>query len=610
MHQGGGGGDRRDDQEDDDDPPLPPHLPPFEPDNPTASLPTSLDSIPEAAWATLGLNDSDVIALERRLLDFSTSRKLSSSQRAMLDHCTTITAEAISAASSQVAARYYALFHLLPRMLVTETSLRRAKASAPRPYWSQGRKKQQQRHRHASSTHEDTIFRSRCYAFLTGNWAPLLTVHASARRITHATDDKKLSLDILALVHGGQLSRAMARADAMALAAPVASTIAALRALHPPDDHALHPDSSPPPPICDYAPPDPPLEPLSRTHFHEVWLRKLPKLSAADHGGWRYEYLSSAYRFLSTTRPDAPPGAPTSFIPGRGADALFNLASTIFDGHIPASVRPWFLGGRLIALSKDGDDPSLDETKRKLRPIAIGSTLGRAVSMVVARQYKDRFAAYLQPPPPGSSNPPAQPNGAPWPAQVGVACSSGLEFTTHSVRAVLDENPSWIDVALDAKNAFNSIHRRTFLKVISDTFPSLWSWVWSNYGEPTELYVRRDNLAPEIIKSRSGTRQGCPLGAQLFAIGLHPVLCLIQSLLGERGMLIAYCDDIHILCPPHVANEILLLVWLPPPLPPPARPTPNPLSLTPLSSPRASNSDQGNNPFTDPPYRTRPPACE
>jgi hypothetical protein len=150
-----------------------------------------------------------VIALERRLLDFSTSRKLSSSQRAMLDYCTTITAEAISTAPSQVAARYYALFHLLPRMLVTETSLRRAKASAPRPYWSQGKKKQQQRHRHASSTHEDTVFRSRCYAFLTGNWAPLLAVHPSARRITHETDDKKLSLDILALVHGGQLSRAM-----------------------------------------------------------------------------------------------------------------------------------------------------------------------------------------------------------------------------------------------------------------------------------------------------------------------------------------------------------------------------------------------------------------
>jgi len=35
-----------------------------------------------------------------------------------------------------------------------------------------------------------------------------------------------------------------------------------------------------------------------------------------------------------------------------------------------------------------------------------------AIPIIPARQYKDRFAAYLQPPPPGSSNPPAQPNGA------------------------------------------------------------------------------------------------------------------------------------------------------------------------------------------------------
>ena len=62
---------------------------------------------------------------------------------------------------------------------------------------------------------------------------------------------------------------------------------------------------------------------------------------------------------------------------------------------------------------------------------------------------------------------------------------------------------------------------------------------------------------PEIILSRSGTRQGDPLGAQYFALGLHPVLCLVASLLGTRGTLIAYCDDVHILCPPAVANEIL-----------------------------------------------------
>ena len=36
--------------------------------------------------------------------------------------------------------------------------------------------------------------------------------------------------------------------------------------------------------------------------------------------------------------------------------------------------------------------------------------------------------------------------------------------------------------------------------------------------------------------SRSGTRQGDPLGAQFFALGLHPVLCLVASLLDKRGI--------------------------------------------------------------------------
>ena len=188
--------------------------------------------------------------------------------------------------------------------------------------------------------------------------------------------------------------------------------------------------------------------------------------------------------------------------------------------------------------------------------------------MVAAKQFKERFAAYLQPPPPGSSLPPTQPDGSPWPIQVGVACSSGLEFTTHSVRAVLDENPGWVDIALDAKNAFNSIHRRAYLKVIGEHFPGLWNWAWSNYGHPTELYVRRDNLTPEVIQSRSGTRQGDPLGAQYFALGLHPTLCLVSSLLGQRGQLIAYADDVHILCPPSVAAEILPLLASPDPISP------------------------------------------
>ena len=246
---------------------------------------------------------------------------------------------------------------------------------------------------------------------------------------------------------------------------------------------------------------------------------------------------------------------------------MWSLVQLLFTGGLPASVRPWFLGGRLIALRKEGDEESADATSRRLRPIAIGSTLARAVSMVAAHQYRPAFASFLQPPPPASGTHTTQDDGSPWPAQVGVACRSGVEFTAHSVRAILDEHRDWVDLALDVTNAFNSIHRRAFLEVVAQRFPTLWTWVHTCYGTPTELYVRRDGDDPAVIRSCCGTRQGDPLGAQLFALGLHPILCAISRLVGSRGVVIAYADDVHILAPPSVIAAVapLLAALTPPP---------------------------------------------
>ena len=153
-----------------------------------------------------------------------------------------------------------------------------------------------------------------------------------------------------------------------------------------------------------------------------------------------------------------------------------------------------------------------------------------------------------------------------------------MEFVTHTIRATLDEHPDWVDVSTDIRNAFNSIHRRAFMSVIAERFPGLWRWIYSGYGSPTELYIRRDAGPPEIVFSRCGTRQGDPLGAQLFALGLHPVLCAIQSAIGDRGVVVAYADDIHILAPPSVVAEIFPSIAArdpPPPPPAPALPPPS-----------------------------------
>ena len=244
------------------------------------------------------------------------------------------------------------------------------------------------------------------------------------------------------------------------------------------------------------------------------------------------------------------------------------LVRFAFNGGIPPACRPWFLGGRLIALRKDGDSPAL----RKIRPIAIGSVLGRVVSKCAAAGSAVRFATVFQPPTQEScpSRPRTQTDGSPWPVQVGICCRNGTEIAHHAVSALLDSNPTHIDVALDVKNAFNRISRETFMPLVQSHLPDLHTWIQSMYGGTTHLFFADPtlpDLPPTKILSKRGTRQGCPLGAQLFALGLHPILCALARLIGHGGAVISYADDIHLVGPPStIALALKSLLQPSPPL--------------------------------------------
>ena len=112
-----------------------------------------------------------------------------------------------------------------------------------------------------------------------------------------------------------------------------------------------------------------------------------------------------------------------------------------------------------------------------------------------------------------------------------MCCRNGSEIAnSHAISALLDSHPSLVDVALDIPNAFNSISRGAFLPIVASHFPDLLPWVNSMYAEPTYLFFggKPDKLSTVITSSR-GTRLGCPLEAQLFALGLHPHLCALAS---------------------------------------------------------------------------------
>ena len=108
------------------------------------------------------------------------------------------------------------------------------------------------------------------------------------------------------------------------------------------------------------------------------------------------------------------------------------------------------------------------------------------------------------------------------------------------------------------------------MPLVKTHLPDLHPWVSSMYGAPTSLYFgdfSHPDLPPTTILSKTGTRQGCPLGAQLFALGLHPLLCSLARLMGREGSVISYSDDLHLVGPPATVSLALkALLQLSPPL--------------------------------------------
>ena len=113
---------------------------------------------------------------------------------------------------------------------------------------------------------------------------------------------------------------------------------------------------------------------------------------------------------------------------------------------VPESVRPYFFGARLIAISK-GEN-------KGVRPIAIGTTLRKVISSAIAINVKSRLPSFFGP------------------CQCGVGMPGGAENVVHGVRMLLlEDNPGNVVVSLDLSNAFNTVSRAAFVGLIEEHFP-------------------------------------------------------------------------------------------------------------------------------------------
>ena len=169
---------------------------------------------------------------------------------------------------------------------------------------------------------------------------------------------------------------------------------------------------------------------------------------------------------------------------------------------MPESVRPYFFGARLIAISK-GEN-------KGVRPIAIGTILRKVISSAIAINVKSRLPSFFGP------------------CQCGVGMPGGAENVVHGVRMLLEDNPGSVVVSLDLSNAFNTVSRSAFVGLVEEHFPELASWIWRCYGAKQFLLLKGQEplLSLQLVSSK-----------EIHWVLFSSALQCIQSLRSWQGVL-------------------------------------------------------------------------
>ena len=223
-------------------------------------------------------------------------------------------------------------------------------------------------------------------------------------------------------------------------------------------------------------------------------IRSFPNDSAGGPDGLRPQHLKDM----------------TGPINNGGAQALISALSRfvtmVLQGKVPISIRPFFFGASLTALTKkDGG----------IRPIAVGCTLRRLAAKIAGFRVRDRMAALLAP------------------RQLGYGVRGGAEAAVHAARLYLQDLQHQCILKLDFRNAFNTLRRDKMLQAVQKLAPDLLPFVHASYSSPSSLF-----WWDKIIQSAEGVQQGDPLGPLLFCLTIHPLVSQLKS-----ELCLWYLDD-------------------------------------------------------------------
>ena len=206
----------------------------------------------------------------------------------------------------------------------------------------------------------------------------------------------------------------------------------------------------------------------------------------------------------------------SSAICGTAGSDLCNALSTL--ARKLATTTCHHLGAltacRLIPLDK----------KPGCRPIGIGEVIRRILSKCIMAVVKDdvrKAAGNLQ---------------------VCAGQQAGGEAAIHAMREIFSDDQCEAVLLVDAKNAFNTMNRKTMLHNIRIKCPSLATFVENTYSVPSDMYVNSSDKVT-VVKSMEGTTQGDPVAMAMYALGLS-VLQDVIAFEKTKIKQVAYADDL------------------------------------------------------------------
>ena len=196
-------------------------------------------------------------------------------------------------------------------------------------------------------------------------------------------------------------------------------------------------------------------------------------------------------------------------------DALAKMLKILCRQEIDSDKRSIeaFLACRLIPLDKN----------QGVRPIGIGEVMRRIFGKVLIPTIKPDIL---------------KATGC---IQVCAGQEAGCEAAVHALNKLFQEEKTDGVILVDAANAFNSINRKSLLHNIKVLCPAMAQYVSNCYNRPSRLFI----MGGKEISSQEGTTQGDPTAMPAYAIGLMPLLEILQeNLLTQDVKNATYADDL------------------------------------------------------------------